>query len=396
MNVVLALAIIILMGVIGGKLARHRLNLPSVTGYIFIGILLGPSFLNFIGAELQDTFIPVKDIALGILAVAIGGELRFSYLQKMWGDLCRVFFIESLLTLVVVASLTTLISGSLALGLILGTLALASAPNTTIAVFREYKLKGDFPRTVLSLVALDNLFCLLLFGLIIGFLGMFHGGIEEANTNGLLVFLGVLGNLFLSFFLGVLLGMLQVYLNRTVKSDNELLVWALGLIFLGVGASLMLGLQPLFTAMVMGLTVVNMSPRPQRFFNSLRSIDTPILIIFLTLAGAKINLAMLYQVGFLGLAYILARFVGKVGGSYLGGSICPNMPKKYRKHLGPALTPQAGVAVGLSLMVERTLPIFEGSILAIILGAVIVFEVIGPLLLKKALMETDSIDFGSQ
>ncbi len=387
MNEVLAVAIILLAGVGGGKIARRYFKLPAVTGYIFAGILLGPSVFNIIDTEIQEVLQPINDMAIGVLAVAIGGELRYSYLRSMWGNLCRVFFTESVVTFTAVALLTGWISGSVVIGLILGILSLASAPNTTMAIFREYRLKGDFPRTVLSIVALDNLICLILFGLILGSVSL----ILYEDNNGVAIWAQVLGNIALSVLIGATLGFFLVKINRISKNDNELLVISLGSIFLGVGVGLWLGLQPLFIALVIGLVMVNFSKRYQRFFSVLQRVDTPILVAFLTLAGIKIQLVQIARVGLLGLGYVVSRFGGKIIGTYLGSSLCKSLPKGYQKYLGPSLTPQAGIAVGLSVMAERQIPQVEGQIMAVILGAVIIFEVIGPAMVKKALVKTDSI-----
>lgn len=387
MDAVLSLGIILLFGVAGGKFVKRFLKLPSVTGYIFAGILLGPTVLNIVDVEAQEVLQPISDVALGILAVAIGGELRFSALRSIWGDLCRVFFAESMLTFGLVAIITSFLANSIPMGLLFGMLSLASAPNTTIAIFREHRLKGNFPRTVLSLVALDNFICLLLFSILIGFFGLLW---EEGN-GGLIVWVQVFGKLILSFVLGTCLGFVMLYFNKRVKSDNELLVLSLGFVFLGVGLGNWLGMQPLFIAMVMGLVMVNLSKSSQRFFSAMQRVDTPILIAFLTLAGIKIYLGHIMAIGFLGAGYVLARFVGKLWGSRLGSVFCHKLPASHQMHLGSALIPQAGVAVGLSIMVERELPQLEGSILPVILGAVIFFEILGPILLKRSLMLTDSI-----
>lgn len=387
MNEVLAIAIILLAGVGGGKVARRYFRLPAVTGYIFAGILLGPSVFNLIDVGTQEVLQPVNDMAIGVLAVAIGGELRYSYLRSMWGNLCRVFFTESLITFALVALLTGWVSGSVVIGLILGTLSLASAPNTTMAIFREYRLKGDFPRTVLSVVALDNLLCLILFGVLLGSISL----VLYEDNGGVAIWGQVLGNLGLSILIGALLGFFLVNMNRISRNDNELLVVSLGCIFLGVGVGLWLGLQPLFISLVIGLVMVNFSKRYQRFFGVLQRVDTPILVAFLTLAGIKIRLAQIVGVGLLGLVYIASRFAGKIGGTYLGSGLCRELPQGYQKYLGPALTPQAGIAVGLSVMAERQIPQVEGQIMTVILGAVIIFEVIGPALVKKALHKTESI-----
>lgn len=70
LNIFLKISIVILFGVIGAKIAR-MLNLPNVTGYIVMGLLLGPSFLNLVTPEATPIISFVNEFALGIIAFAI-------------------------------------------------------------------------------------------------------------------------------------------------------------------------------------------------------------------------------------------------------------------------------------------------------------------------------------
>jgi len=144
--------------------------------------------------------------------------------------------------------------------------------------------------------------------------------------------------------------------------------------------------------------VVNLTSHYRKFYQALHSIDTPILILFLTLAGAKLQLDILPAVGILGIAYIVARLSGKILGARLGAAscyllpaACQNISPLHRKYIGMALTPQAGVAIGLSLLAEQKLPLQAGVVSTLILGSIIFFELIGPVLVDRALVKTGSV-----
>jgi len=388
MNEVLAVGIILLAGIGGGKIFQKFFRLPAVTGYIFAGLILGPSFFNILDHSIQESIQPINDLAIGVLAVAIGGELKFSRLKSIWGDLCRVFFAETLVTFSFVAIITGLISGSIGIGLILGTLSLASAPNTTFAIFREYRLKGSFPRTVLSVVALDNLVCLILFSMIVGTMGLLGG----KGSSDFSIVVQVMGKIGFSIFIGSMLGLILVFLTKKIRKENELFLSALGFIFLGVGIGLWLNLEVLFISMLIGLVIVNYSPRAPTFFKQMNRVDVPILVIFLTMAGIKIDLNQIILVGVLGLGYVCARLFGKTIGTRIGGSFCRKLPDAHLRNIGLAITPQAGIAIGLSIIAERNILMAEGQIMTVILGAVIFFQVIGPIFVRNALKNTDSIE----
>ena len=387
MNVILALGIIMITGVVGGKLVGY-INFPSVTGYLVFGILVGPSLLNLVPKEMVSELAPVNDLALGIIAVSIGGELSWKRLKKSGKNLSKLFLSEAFLTFLLVTSISWFLSSSLPIALVLGVLSMATAPAAILAMIRDYRARGEFPSLLLSLVALDNLFCIISFGIVTTLLQMVY---FEAAPLSLAMLGGVAGNMLLSIIIGVFLGFAISYLSSFSLPENKFLVIILGVILLGVGTGIALNLSSLLITMIMGLVMVNFSYQPQQIFALIGRIDTPILVTFLTMAGVKLDLGILSQIGLLGAAYIIARLAGKIIGAALGATFCRDMPKSYRRGIPMALTPQAGVAIGLSILVEQKLPLPEGLIVTLILSTVIIFELLGPLLVKRALEITDAI-----
>ncbi len=379
---------ILLLGLLGGKLA-NKVSLPSVTGYLVAGLIIGPSVLNLIPDSTLNNLEPINELALGIIAITIGGELTKDKLKLVKQQLPPIFLAETVLTFLFVTTTIYLISKSLPLAFVLGILSLATAPAAIISVLKEYKARGEFPRLLMSIVALDNLICIMGFGIITSLLGiLFYQSIDPSN--GLLI--AIFGELLLSLFLGIGFGIIILFLNRNSFSDDKLLVINLGMLLFAVGIAETFGLPSLFVAMLMGVIIANFSKSAKRIFRLITQVEFPILVAFLTLAGVKLDLGIVGDIGFLAIGYVLARLAGKIGGARIGAIFSKDLPKRSRQSIGMALTPQAGVAIGLAILAEEKLPIEDGVVITLILSTVIFFELIGPVLVKKALQNCDCIN----
>jgi Kef-type K+ transport system membrane component KefB len=204
-----------------------------------------------------------------------------------------------------------------------------------------------------------------------------------------IVFAG-LGEIFGALVLGGVLGYLSSRLSKYVRTREELLVYTLGLLFLDVGLSIALEVSVLLSAMMMGLVMVNIARENYKFFEVLRSVDTPLYLAFFILSGAHLDFAILYKMGIAGILYIVFRTIGKVYGAKLGARIS-GAPKSVEDWLGLSLAPQAGVALGIGLVAKVTFPDFGDYIVTTIAATSVVFELIGPLSTKYSLMKAGEI-----
>ena len=113
-------------------------------------------------------------------------------------------------------------------------------------------------------------------------------------------------------------------------------------------------------------------------------------MLFFVASGADLKLSVLPSVGVAGVIYILFRVLGKMFGATLGG-IAARADKNIKKYLGPALIPQAGVAIGLSLAAASVLPEHASEIRAIILCGTLIYELVGPAISKTCLKKAGEI-----
>lgn len=382
MNLSIAMGIILLAGAGGGKLARY-LKLPSVTGNLIAGILIGPSVLHLVSADMLYRMAPVNELALGVIALSIGAELQWRTLRNLAHNAAKVFFVEAILTFTSVFLLLLLVGQPFPMALVFGILSIATAPGAIIACLRETPIKGNFSKVLLTVVALDNLLAIIFFGVAISFLQVTQGAGSGAGA-----FLLALQNIGLSLILGVAAGIGMVAIARYAKSDGRILVTVLGVLFLTVGFAAVWDVPALLAAIAAGAFYTNFAHAPQRVSRSLYHVEGPILLAFLTMAGVKLDVSALPSVGFIGLVYILARFGAKLLGSRIGASFT-DFPNSWKVNLGRALTPQAGVAIGLAIIAEQKLPFADNRIITVVLGAVVVFELIGPILVRRALCSVD-------
>ncbi|MGM0413737.1 MAG: cation:proton antiporter [Bacillota bacterium] len=393
MNVLLLVGIVLLAGFAGGRIADWT-GLPSVTGYLLTGLIIGPSITGILSASGLSNLQPINNFALGLIGLSIGGELKWRFIKTKWQDFSMLFLGELVVTFSFVLIATYLFTRNLPLAILLASLALATAPGAIINILNENKVRGNFPKILMSLVALDNLFCIVIFSIMVSFLNIYYFGAKLTGN----IFTQVSYEIGLSILLGLSLGIIGLIILNKVQNRNQQKILFIGLFFIAIGLPLQLNLQFLIVTLVNGIVIVNFSPYFRRFYDVLHTIDKPILVLFLTLAGARLDLSGFLTVGLLGLIYIIARIAGKISGLKLASKLCfllpdscNNISPKIRRNLGLALLPGAGVAIGLSILAEEKLPLPGNTLVTVILGSVIFFEFFGSIMVKKTLELTDSI-----
>ncbi|HHV43446.1 MAG TPA: cation:proton antiporter [Firmicutes bacterium] len=380
-----AAGVLMILALFGGKLV-NRVHLPSITGWVIVGLLLGPSCLRVLTPEITELLQPIEGLALAVIALAIGGELTVRSLKKLGNAIITITWVQMLVTFGLVTLGTYLACGSWALAALLGAMSAATAPAATVAVIHELKAKGPFTRTLLAVVALDDAFTIVLFGIVMSFVETALGG-SALNVSSLAApFLEIL----LSTLLGVGAGLLGVVVLDRLQHRTEVLPFVLGLALLVGGVAELFGLSLLLAAMVAGSVIANLGKRPRVMFEALESVEQPIYILFFSLAGAKLQLGALGAVGLLGISYVLARSFGKILGNYLGAWLAKS-PEAVRKYLGYAMLPQAGVAIGLAIVAFERLPQYADVIMTTTLAAVFIYELIGPLAAKYALVKAGEV-----
>ena len=382
------LSIIILVGLLGGRVAQ-KLALPSVSGYIVAGLILGPSFIDLVSQQDLSSLSFITDIALAAIAFSIGNEFLISDMKRVGKRILLITVAEVIGAFVVVfIAMFYIFNQPLEFSLVIASMSAATAPAGIVMVIRELRADGPLVKTILPVVALDDAFGIMVFGVALS-LAKMTSGMEEFTVLRLIS--APLIEIFGSLLLGFILGLMLTYLAKRAKNRNELLIISIAFILATVGIANFFNLSPLLTAMMMGGTLVNLKQNAKRVFGTVDDFTPTIDLLFFTLAGMGLDIKVLATVSTLGIGYILARALGKIIGAGVG-AVALKESKTIQKYLGLSLLTQGGISIGLSSIVASELPQFSESIITVILFSVLVFEIMGPIFAKIAITKAGEVD----
>jgi len=412
----LSTSALLILGYFFGKLTA-AMRLPEITGYIIAGFILSESVLGIIHHEMGKSLQIITDVALGLIALTIGGEFLVSKLKRMGSEVLILTASQIFLTLAVVTLSLWILQLPLPFALMLGAIATATAPAATVAVVQSLRAHGPFVDRLYGIVALDDAGAVIIFGVIfaivsgiltgggaaLGALGSAGHSVEIGNAK---VVLGAFKEVFFSILMGAAVGWIIHALTYRKGHGGELTIIALGWIFLLTGISLVFHLSPLLSNIAAGMTIINLSPRNYRIFRNIEPLTPPIYALFFAIAGTKLDPSIFAQkdILFYGMVFIAARAFGKIIGVW-GGAILAKSRENVKKYLGICMLPQAGVAIGLVLMIQTSPVIalldfeqkgFIAIMVNIILLSVFFNELSGPPLSKLAILKALDIEDNSE
>ncbi len=385
----LLLAIVLLSGSLFGALAR-RLGLPGITGQIIGGILIGGVGLDLFSEQSIAGLEPLTEIALGLIAVTIGAHLHIGRLSNAVRRLSYLLIAESTITpLIVFGACYGLGGASFELALLFGAVSIATAPATIVALVRETRSKGVFVKTLIAAVALNNTACIVVFEVCRALIGTeFSLGSDALlDTDGAVVQL--IGPALLGAFAAIALDRV----TRLALGPERLATAAVVALVLTSGLATSLGISPMLACLVLGAVQTNITHSRSHLVDSVfDNFEPAILTVFFTLAGMHLSFDHLEHAGILVLLYFVARFGGKLLAADLALRVA-RATERVRKNLGLALVPQAGVAVGLVLLIQEDPRFAEvsGLFAAVVLTVVTVNEIVGPVLTRIALTRAGEI-----
>lgn len=391
-NPLLTLAVVLVAGVAAGNAAR-RLRLPSVTGQLLAGIVMGPSLLALFDEEALHGLQSITHFALGLMAVDIGNHLHLRQLRNAFWRLSLLLLLEATITpALVFATIWIMPDVDWTLGLLLAALAISTAPATILAIVKETRSKGVFVKTLIAAVALNNVACITIFenARLIARVSLDPEGSHRVID----AVIAPIWQLGASALLGGLAGVILIAATRRVHRPDRLATASMIAILLTLGLAEVAGISSLLTCLFLGVTLANLTPEKEEIGHAVFvNFEGAILAVFFTLAGLEMNLSYAVAGGGLALLMIVARLVGKIVAARLAMGAA-GATDRIKRWLGPALIPQAGVAVGLMLLVRED-PAFaqiNDLFLAVGLTVVTVNEIIGPVLTRMSLARSG--DFG--
>ncbi|HBB29789.1 MAG TPA: cation:proton antiporter [Clostridiales bacterium] len=388
MNLLLKISIVMLVGIMGGKVARI-FKLPNVSGYLVAGLFLGPSFFNIISSYDMESFSVINELALAAIAFSIGNEFVIKDMLKLGKTIVIITLAEVIGAVVIVFTVMYyLLNQPFAFSIVIASMSAATAPAATLLVIRQFKAHGPLTKTILPVVALDDVFGIIVFGIAMALAKLSRG---QQDFSVVQILSGLVIEIGGSILLGLVMGLILALIAKQSSNRDELQAATLMSIGISTGISIILGLSPLLTCIVMGTMIVNISKKSRRVFDSIDDFISPVYILFFTLAGASLDLSILISVGFIGFAYVLARAGGKMLGAWSGAKIMKANPM-VTKYLGLGLLPQGGISIGLLVLVRQQLPEFAVAIGTIIMFSVLIYEVTGPIFAKLAIQKAGEIN----
>ena len=407
METLIQLSVCLVGGLMMSRLAK-LLNLPAVTAYLIAGLLLGPYLLGaldvtglgFSTPEKVASLDIISQVALGFIAFTIGNEFRVAQLKTMGRQAITVGILQAVVTTALV-DLALIVLHLINPGLIsvssaitLGAIAAATAPAATLMVVRQYKADGPLTKLLLLVVAIDDAVGLVLFSASFGV----ASALESGSISVVSVLVEPVIEIILSLALGALAGWVLYRVERFFHSRSKRLSISIGFVLLTVGLSMVefkiggihFGFSLLLVCMMTGTVFCNICNFSEELMGRVDGWTTPLFVLFFVLSGAELNLTILSNplVLLIGLVFIVVRSAGKYLGSYWSCAMTHCSPS-IRKYLGITLLPQAGVALGMALTAQQ---LSDGAVVRnVVLFAVLVYELVGPMLTKRALIAAGEI-----
>ncbi len=398
------LGVAVIISYYAGQLAR-RVKLPALIGYMLLGIVLGPSIFNLLTQDILHHVSFITEIVLGFVAFSIGAELSFSSLRRLGPGIISIILTESFAAFIVVALATYLLTGDLPLALIFGAVAPASAPAGTVAVIQECRAKGTLTKALYAVVGFDDGLAIIIFGFSAAIAKTLLIGEATGNATSILpALVPPLKEIGLSLAVGGIIGVLFSFVVRKMQHQRDILILLFGAVLLATGLSLHWHLSLILTNLVVGMILVNTRRETlvQRVMAPALDLMPLMFILFFCIAGAHLKLSVLPALGVIGIVYVFCRSAGLMGGAWLGATLA-GVEGKLKKYVGMGILSQAGVAIGLSLMVKHEFTQLHETftsqhalnigtaVLTTITATSIIFEIVGPILTRIALKRAGEI-----
>ncbi len=384
-------------------------KLPSVTAYLLAGVLIGPycigalhvEGIGFNSLEEVEVLSLVSQVALGFIAFSIGNEFRLEEVKKI-GKQAFVIGVFQALTATVFVDLALfavhlVMPDKLTLPQVitLGAIATATAPAATLMVVRQYKADGPLTKLLLPIVALDDAVGLIVFAV--------SFGIAKTLVSGTVDLISIIVNPLLeivcSLALGAVMGWLLTQLEKMFNSNTNRLNMTIAFVFMTVSLSALefeigpvhVGFSSLLVCMMLGTVFCNICPLSEDIMGASDKWTSPLLALFFVISGAELELSVFADVAIVGIGvvYIIFRCLGKYTGT-LASAKATHCEPNICKYLGITLFPQAGVALGMCTTAMQLGE--QGNLIRnITLFAVLIYELVGPLMTKMALTAAGDI-----
>lgn len=379
----------------GGKLAA-RIGLPRITGYLLVGLLVGPFVSGLLTRDMLIAAKAVEGIAVALIALTAGGEIRIDWVRSQLRRLTLITFSELLTVAVGVLAVVMLARSVLPfmpadnlleagiIAMVFGAIAVANSPTVTIAVIAENQAEGPLTRTVLGVTILKDVCVIILFAVA---LTVAKNALGEGDSQSLgLTLARELGG---SIAVGVAFGIGISLFLRYVNRDTP--VFILAVCFAIWQTATVLHLETLLVSLTAGFWVENFSrARGEDLIKGIERLSLPVYALFFAAAGAKVDIDALATLWPFALLLSGTRALCVWAGTALGTRLAKAEPV-VKRYAWLGFISQAGVTLALSTIVARTFPGWGMEIQAVIIAMIAIHELVGPIGFQFALKRAGEI-----
>ena len=390
----LALGFLLLAAYVGGQIAKQA-ELSRVTGYIVVGLLVGPSALGMVTeADVADLGL-LNDVAIALIALTAGGELSLSRLKGMGRSLASITLVGTVVLFLLVAGTVLALSAwlpftagrsstlVLIVAVVFGSVAIASSPAVAIAVITDSKAEGPVSTTVMGVTVMKDVLVIVAFAVA---LSVAYAVLDSSGAGDVSLALSLTREIGGSMVAGALLGVgIAAYLRWV---GTHMVLFTVGGAWLAAEVAAVLHLEVLLLGLTAGFTLENVLPvRGHDFVASLEQASLPIYALFFSLAGASVHLEVLGDLWQWALLLIAVRAFGLWLGTDLGARI-GRADEPVRRWAWMGFISQAGVTLGMVTILEASFPSWGAELKALFVAMVAVHELVGPAALDWMLRRT--------
>ena len=386
-----------------------KLKLPDVTAYLIAGVIIGPYCLGalrvpgvgFDSMEAVEMLSLISKVALGFIAFSIGNEFRLGDIKKIGKQAFSIGIVQAIAATICVDLALVIIhlmmpeKLTLPQALVLGAIATATAPAATLMVVRQYKAKGPLTELLLPIVALDDAVGLIVFAVSFGVAKTLVSGVVDFVS----IFINPLVEILCSLLLGAVMGWILTQLEKLFHSNTNRLNMTIAFVFLTVSLSMVnfqigpvhVGFSSLLVCMMLGTVFCNTCDLSEDLMAAADKWTSPLFAVFFVISGAELELNVFGEgsIILIGVVYIVFRCIGKYVGTFISAKATQCSPQ-ICKYLGITLFPQAGVALGMCATAMQLGE--QGALIRnITLFAVLIYEIVGPLMTREALTAAGDI-----
>jgi Trk K+ transport system NAD-binding subunit/Kef-type K+ transport system membrane component KefB len=381
-----------------------RFNLPLISGYLLAGIIVGPFLLQFMNTADVEHLLFLDEISLAFIAFAAGSEM---YLEELhgryrsigWNTVMQVVAVYLISGVVIIMMADTIpfmvdlsMSGKFAVALLAGTILTARSPSSAIAIINELRARGPFTKTILGVTLVTDVLVVMLFALSTSIASTLLTGQSFDIGFILLVSFELTASIVVGLLVGRLLAViLAAHIDERLKIALILIIGYLVFVFSAElrhithdNFQFEILLEPLLICMIASFWLTNRTPYRDELRHLLHRVETPIFVIFFTLIGESLDIAIILTILPITLVIFATRLLALFIGGYMGGVFAGD-PEQFSRFTWMTYITQAGVGLGLAKEVAIEFPQFGNDFTTLMVATIVLSQLVGPPFFKYAI-----------